>query len=604
VSEGLFEPKLVQGVDSANARLSGSGFVSMTPLLRRIRPRHARGVLVAVAVAAAWIGFLLEPSSPAPRVLGIQYVISPDAQALLAPLISKFNNDRIKSGGKVINVTAVPIASGKAAADMGNVLRPVMWTPASSAWSKLVDDTWFATGVPSLVQSPEVVAIWKTEADRLGLGNTIGFAELADLIKSHELDFGHTDPNTSTSGLFAVLSEFSFLSKRGPADLTVDDVSLPTVQASVRRLEWATVHYVDIARDFAHEWCHYGVSFASAAYMQETTLIGFNQSCQTQLRAVYVTDFPFAADYPFIVLTGPWVSAEQTEAAKVFGAWLDSHLDGNPSVAKNGFRRGTQIVPGEDSGADPTLPGAAPPLLPNAGVLRQMQRTWSELRRPANVVLVADESQQMAIQGKEELMKGALLDFLACPGSGQDAGDRVGMITFGGEGTQSVRTPVPLADFDSTRVPLGEAISALAARGGAALWDAVDQALRTHGLSNPGPVNTVIVLADGSDDGSAVSPGGLEAKLRDSIARGQPIQTLVVQYGSTARTRARLKEHLVSPSLGRYYEGDIGDAAEVNSSSARSNDLDSSPPSHAALVMQPLQTCRVKRPHIHFLSLG
>jgi hypothetical protein len=519
-------------------------------------------VIVAGAVAAAFIGFLVEPDSPPPRVIGIQYVISPDAEALLTPLISKFNSERIKSGGKVINVTAVPVASGKAAADMGNVLRPAMWTPASSAWSELVNGSWFASGAPSLVQSPEVVAIWKTEADRLGLGNTIGFAELAGLIGKHQLDFGHTDPNSSTSGLFAVLSEFSSLSEKGPADLTVDDVSLPIVQAGVRKLERDTVHYVDIARDFAHEWCRYGVSFASAAYMQETTLIVFNHSCQTQLRAVYVTDFPFVADYPFIVLTGPWVSGEETEAAKVFGAWLDSHLDGTPTVAENGFRRGPQI-PGEDSGADPAQPGTPPPALPNAGVLREVQRAWSELRRPVNVMLVTDESQQMAVQGKEELMKEALLEFLACPGSGEEAGDRAGMISFGGEGTHSVRTPVPLADFDATRVPLGEAISALAARGGGALWDAVDQALRTPGFRNPGPVNTIILLADGSDDGSTVNPGQLEAKLRDSIARGHPIQVLVVPYGSNARARALLQGHLVAPSVGRYFRGDVAEVADV-----------------------------------------
>jgi Ca-activated chloride channel family protein len=535
----------------------------VTSLFRRIRPRHARGVIVVAALAAAFTGFLLEPDSSPPSVLGIQYVISPDADALLTPLISKFNSERIRSGGKVIKVTAVPVASGKAAADMGNVLRPVMWTPASSAWSELLNDSWFAIDVPSLVQSPEVVAIWKTEADRLGLGNTIGFAQLAGLIRTDQLDFGHTDPNSSTSGLFAVLSEFSFFSEKEPANVTPDDVSLPAVQAGVRKLESATVHYVDIARDFAHEWCQYGVSFAAAAYMQETTLIGFNQSCQTQLRAVYVTDFPFAADYPFIVLTGPWVSADETEAAKVFGAWLDTHLEGNSSVRVNGFRRGTHIVPGEASGADPKQPGAPRPPLPNAGVLRQMQRTWSELRRPANVVLVADESQQMAVQGKEELMKDALLEFLACPGSGEEAGDRVGMITFGGEGTGSVRTPVPLADFDSTRVPLGAAISALAARGRAALWDAVDEAFRTAEFSDPGPINTIIVLADGSDDGSAISPGQLETNLRDSIARRHPIQVLVVQYSSAARTRTLLQEHLVTPSLGRYYDGDVADVAEV-----------------------------------------
>lgn len=512
---------------------------------------------MASAVAAAFLGFILEPDPPPPRVLPIEYVISNDATDLLAPLISDFNSERVESGGKLIRVTAVPMASGTAADDMGYLVRPEIWTPASSAWSELVNDDWWEISVRSLVHSPEVVAVFKTEADRLGLGSTIGFAELADLVTSHQLDFGHTDPNSSTSGLFAVLSEFSSLSGKAPADLTQEELDRRVVRQNVQELEWATAHYVDIARGFAAEWCHYGVSFASAAYMQETTLVTFNHSCQTQLRGVYVTDFPFVADYPFITLTGPWVDEEERKAADVFGAWLDGHLDGNPSVVTNGFRRGTQI-PDEESGADPAQPSGPQPSLPHAGLLREMQRTWVELRRPANVMLVADESQPMAEQGKEEFLKNALFEFLACPGHGEQAGDRVGMITFGDEGTQGVRTPVPLADFDASRDPLRETIAALAARGGSALWDAVDLALETPELGNPAPINTVIVLANGADDGSSTEPKELEAKLRGSKA-----QVLVIPYGSNARERALLQEHLVKPSQGRYYDGDFADVAEV-----------------------------------------
>jgi Ca-activated chloride channel homolog len=359
-------------------------------------------------------------------------VISTDAEGLLTPLISKFNHERVESGGKVIGINVVAMPSGQAADDIGNVLRPVIWTPASSAWSMFVNDDWYDIDVPSLVWSPEVVAVWRTEADRLGLGNTMSFADLASLVTSHDLDFGHTDPNISTSGLFAVLSEFSFFSERAPGDLTLDDISRPRAQESIREFESAIVHYVDIADTFAREWCQHGVSFASAAYMQETTLIGFNHARRTQLREVYVSDFPLVADYPLIMLSGPWVSAEEAEAARVFGSWLDGHLDGYAGVVDSGFRRGTQVVPDEELGADPTEPNAPRPPLPNTGLLREMQRTWSELRRPANVMLVADESQQMAAQGNEQLLKDSLFDFLACPGSGEEAGDRVGMITFGG----------------------------------------------------------------------------------------------------------------------------------------------------------------------------
>jgi Ca-activated chloride channel homolog len=539
------------------------GSSSVTSLLKRVRPKHARGAILAGALAAAFLGFVLEPDSPPPRVLAIQYVISPDAESLLSPLVESFNDERHESHGKVIEVGLASESSGDAAHDMGDALRPVMWTPASSAWAELVTKRWIRIGVRSLVWSPEVVAIWKTEADRLNLGSSIRYADLAALIASRELAFGHTDPNSSTSGLFALLSEYSFFAQKRPADLSLDDVAQPSVRAGVRNLEWNTVHYVDIARMFADEWCEYGVGFASAAYMQETTLVDFNKRCETQLRAVYVTDFPFVADYPYLVLAGPWVSEEQKEAAGVFGAWLENSLAADPKLAESGFRRGKQIVPDEESGAVPTQPTAPAPPLPNAGLLRTIQRGWSELRRPGDVMLVVDESQHMAAEGKEELAKDALQDFLACPGEGKEADDRVGLITFGGSAPQSVRTRVALADFDESRSQLAEEIASLAARGGGTLWDGVEQALDTVDLEGAVGIRTIIVMAQGSDDGSSTSPSELEGRLRGLIVQGRPVQVLVVAYGPSERELALLQDRLVTPSYGRYFKKKVSDIAEV-----------------------------------------
>jgi Ca-activated chloride channel homolog len=537
--------------------------LSVTSLLKRIRPRHARGAIVAGAAAAAFLGFVLEPDPPAPRILTIRYVISPDAEGVLTPLISEFNGQQTKSNGEVIRVTTFPQASGKAAAGIGNRFRPVVWTPASKAWAEMVRESWVDIRVRTLFQSPEVVAVWRTEAQRLHLGSSIRFSELANLISSHELDFGHTDPRISTSGLFAAVSEFSFYSGKRPADLTLEDLSSPRSRESVRNFEWNTAHYVDIARDFADEWCRYGVGFASAAYMQETTLIGFHKRCQTQLiQAVYVTDFPFVADYPYVVLTGPWVSEEEREAAEVFGAWLDGRLAADSNLGESGFRRGN-AVPEAASGADPTQPTAPPPPLPDAQLLRAMQDGWAELRRPANVMLVVDESQQMAVGGKEELARRALLRSLDCPGTDPEADDRVGMITFGGGGINSVHTNAPMADFDRSREQIEQGVAALVARGGAALWDAVGRALRAPGLDDPAPVRTIILLANGEDDSSLVNPRELEAELRASVARGRPVQVLLVPYGQNVRSLALLRERLVTPSLGREFKDDVSDTAEV-----------------------------------------
>jgi Ca-activated chloride channel homolog len=318
-----------------------------------------------------------------------------------------------------------------------------------------------------------------------------------------------------------------------------------------------TVHYVDIAKDFAHEWCQYGVPFASAAYMQETTLVGFQQKCVTKLRAVYVTDFPFVADYPYIVLTGPWVSGGEKEAAEVFGVWLDERLRSDAKVRENGFRR-EDIVPDTASGADPNQPSSPPPLIPDAPVLKAMQQGWPQLRRPANVMLVVDESQAMASEGKEELAKEALAEFLTCPGEGLEADDKVGMVAFGGDESE-----IPIADFDLTRSRLEATVGSLAAQGKPALWDAMERALQDPALHEKGPVNTIILLTNGTDNSSSTTPEELEAELVALRDRHRPVQVLVAPYGADATSAASLQKHLVSPSLGRYFHEDVSDIAVV-----------------------------------------
>jgi Ca-activated chloride channel family protein len=390
-----------------------------------------------------------------------------------------------------------------------------------------------------------VLAVFKTEADRLLLPKSLRFEELVDLVRSGQLEFGHTDPRSSTSGLYAVLSEFSFFSGKKPGDLTLDDISNFDTRRKVRAFEWKTVHYVDIANVFAAEWCRYGVGFASAAYMQETTLNGFNARCRTQLRAVPIADSPFVADYPFIVLRAPWVSKEEQDAAEVFGGWLEARLAAHPNLAASGFRRAKK--------ADATSRRLA-----NAEALKAMQEAWSEVRRPANVLLLVDESQRMALQGKEELVREALLQFFTCPGNGSEADDRVGMITFGGPGPLLVCPRVPIADFDRTGSRLEKTTRSLAAQGASALYDALARALASPDLRDPTRTETVIVFTDGEDDSSSTRLRAIETKLL-----GLPIQVLVVPYGTNAAALDLLEEHVVRPALGRFFRGDVSDSEAV-----------------------------------------
>ncbi len=125
-------------------------------------------------------------------------------------------------------------------------------------------------------------------------------------------------------------------------------------------------HYVDIADDFKDQWCKYRQDFADAAYIQETTLLGFNEDCGQQLDAIYRKDVHLVADYPFVVLNVPWVSSSgvQQEHRRLSGEWLDDRLSSDCKLVIDAkFRKGTCRPPG------PPGIGRAENTAPNGEVL-------------------------------------------------------------------------------------------------------------------------------------------------------------------------------------------------------------------------------------------
>ena len=67
-------------------------------------------------------------------------VYSPEKEKLLAPLIKRFNAEQHTSGGRVVFIDARIMASGDAETRIAQgKLRPVLWSPASSFWGRLLN---------------------------------------------------------------------------------------------------------------------------------------------------------------------------------------------------------------------------------------------------------------------------------------------------------------------------------------------------------------------------------------------------------------------------------------------------------------------------------
>jgi Ca-activated chloride channel family protein len=131
----------------------------------------------------------------------------------------------------------------------------------------------------------------------------------------------HTNPDSSTSGAEAVTgSSFAVANKR--EGLTTADVAKAAPR--VKDLERSIVHYGDSTLFIEDQLCKGGLAYASAAAMEETTVIDFNRRhCQsTKLVSLYPSEGSFVSDSPYMVLDAPWVSPAKRTAAAAFQKYL------------------------------------------------------------------------------------------------------------------------------------------------------------------------------------------------------------------------------------------------------------------------------------------
>ena len=301
-------------------------------------PRIARAIVIAAAAVAVLVAAAgradPEERGDEPELV-LRYLYSPDAEKLLVPLIDRFNGETQRSGGREVRIDGVILTSGEAEAALAARRdRAALWTPASSLWGRLLNHSvsaeWVPAVNPSLVSSPQVIAMWETLARALGWPQAkIGWKDILALATSSRgwaayghpeygpFRLGHTNPGFSTSGLSAVASEYYAVTGKR-SNLSLADVRRPDVRASVRTIERSIVHYGETAAALTDQMDRYGQAYAHAVYVQETTVRAFNEQRKqaTPLVGIEPADGTFVADYPLIALDAPWVSAEARAAAQ------------------------------------------------------------------------------------------------------------------------------------------------------------------------------------------------------------------------------------------------------------------------------------------------
>jgi Ca-activated chloride channel family protein len=514
-----------------------------------------RALVIALAVVAVAVAFVTSRDGgedPATRAAGeppagampITFFYSPEKENLLAPLIERFNASGASVAGKRVFIDASSPTSGEVQSGIASgKLEPIIWSPASSFWGRLLeheaDQDLIPEENPSIVRTPLVIAMWEELADAYGYPQReLGYKQLAELAVggwavAGKPQFGpfryvHTNPDHSTSGLSAVSA--SYYAAAGKREgLQIADI--PRARAQVKRLERSIVHYGDTTLFIAQEMRRHGSGYASAAAMEEITLIDFNRKAGDgpRLVAVYPSEGTFVSDNPLYTLQGAWVTPEHKQAAAMFADYLKREI--TPEVAgSHGFRPADEnAAPAGHvtaaNGVDPAQP-ATVLSVPEPKVLARIKAAWRADRKPANVMVVLDNSLSMSEENKLQYAKEGLSAFLA-EAAPQD---RMGLMKFSSE----VHELVPIAPMANNRKRLLRAVGEIQPEGETALRDAVVEGVRAVDAKlDEDAINAVVVLTDGQNNASDRTVEEVAAEL---AAHGQrelgKIRVFTIAYGS------------------------------------------------------------------------
>lgn len=514
--------------------------------MKRPTPRQLR---LGVAIAAL-LTMLIPPSDP----VKISFVFSNDARDLLTPIIDDFNesqNDVVVLGEQQPSGTVTEdIVAGD--------LEPVMWMPAASTWPRLLNHSLgrqvAPASSPSFFWSPEVIGTFEhvqADAQIDGWGDLVRMARSGELPGGQAFRLGHTKPTSSTSGLYAVTSEFGAVSS-SPEPI----VDANTIRA-VEAVEGSVLHYGDIADDFCPLLRQYS-AYVSAFYMQETTFL----KCAVPGLVGIIPTETYIADYPMVILDAGWVSEREAKAAEHFAEYLAEHLT-LKAVLDQEYRYGDPWD-SDGTGRDPAPPGlddsgAWRALgVPPAHVLADVQQAWLDVRKEASLLILIDTARGMSVANRlgdaKELLREYLLDDLPADVS-------VGLSSF----DQDLGSEVPIRILSSShRELIHDQLERIGpSNEEPALCDSLSAALDE--VSDPGRIDIILLLSRGDDVGSHIPCEVVRERIRKLATTASPVQIYVISFGDP-RQDERL-EAIAIDSLGwcadRTREGHEVDLCEI-----------------------------------------
>ncbi len=528
----------------------------------------------------------------------VDAALSPEKIDLFNQLAAEFNSSGAEVDGRCVYIRPYRKSSGAAAQllvdgwpDPGaNGERPVIWSPAATAWGTIVNERsgqTIATGGTPFMLTPLVIAMPEPMATALGYPDTpIGFADIVELSKNPEgwAAYGHpewgpfrlgkTNPNFSTSGLnFTVAQYYAATGKS--AGLTAEDLDRPEVEQLATDVESSVVHYGDTTLTFLNNWYRAdargtALTYASAVAVEEKSIIDYNSGNpdgvldpgetptepEVPLVAVYPAEGTLFSDNPYFIVDAEWVAPEQAEAAMLFETFIQQP-ENQQQVLRFGFRPGNPAVAIDApivaaNGVDPNQPQAELEV-PSGPVLSAILDKWAEQRKTARVLLVLDVSGSMEEDAGDGSSKLDLAKQAAQSSLGEfKDDDEVGLWVFTTdidqsgtiEGEDFYAELLPVSRIGDQRERMRNEIDRYGPLNGTPLYDVTAAAYESMRTSyDPAKINAVVLLTDGvNDDGDTGDDvdqlSALISELRSGSegSNSQPVRVFTISYGAGADT--------------------------------------------------------------------
>ena len=249
------------------------------------------------------------------------------------------------------------------------------------------------------------------------------------------------------------------------------------------------------------------------------------------LVAEWIPDGPVAvADFPTVLLAGPWLAEEQVSAASEFARFMDKP-EQLAELAKSGFRAAGATPAGNDVVGFPTL-GATLPVADDA--TRTAVTAAVAPASAATTTVILDQALTGDDGGRSRLsgVASALSNRIAAlPPSAV-----VGLWTFDGADSRPVVPTGALSDDlggQPRSAALASTLAGLTPTGGGAVSFTTLPRAYTDALANyrPGQPNSILVITQGPHTDQTLDGPGLQNYLKSAADPNRPVTINVIDFG-------------------------------------------------------------------------